>query len=170
MPWLLKTEPETYSWEDLVRDGKTLWDGVRNYQARNNLRAMRRGERALIYHSGPQKAAVGIAEVIREHYPDPTTDDDRWSVVDIRPVAALARPVTLAEVKGIPELADIPLVRVSRLSVQPLDEAAFERIVALGGGQRALKKPAAKKPAAKSPRGAGKTGASKAAKRSPRAR
>lgn len=133
--WLVKTEPEKYAWTDLVRDGRTFWDGVRNAQARNNLAAMRRGDRVLWYHSVDEKAVVGVAEVVREHYPDPTTDDPRWVVVDLAPVAGFARPVTLAEVKADPALRELPLVRQSRLSVMPLPPEAFDAIVTLGGGK-----------------------------------
>ncbi|RMG16893.1 MAG: EVE domain-containing protein [Planctomycetota bacterium] len=134
--WLVKTEPGTYSWADMLAEGECYWDGVRNYQARNNLRAMKRGDHVLWYHSVKEKRVVGIVEVTREHYPDPTTDDERWSVVDLRPIYELKRPVTLAEIKAVPELAEIPLIRQSRLSVMPLDKDAFDRIVALGGGKR----------------------------------
>ncbi len=135
--WLVKSEPEVYGWADLVRDGETLWDGVRNFQARNHLRSMRRGDRVLYYHSVKAREVVGVAEVTREHYPDPTAgDDDRWSVVDLAPVAALKRPVGLGEIKAQPALAEIALVRQARLSVMPLEKAAFDAIVKLGGGTR----------------------------------
>jgi predicted RNA-binding protein with PUA-like domain len=130
--WLVKQEPTKYSWEQLVRDGRTSWDGVRNFQARNNLKAMKTGDRVLFYHSVVGQAVVGIAEVVREHYPDPTTKDDRWVVVDLAPVKALKQPVTLETIKTVPALADIPLLRQSRLSVMPLGKEAFDVIVALG--------------------------------------
>ena len=130
--WLVKQEPTAYSWADLVRDGRTSWDGVRNYQARNNLKAMKQGDRVLFYHSAEGQAVVGIAGVAREAYPDPTTTDERWVVVDLVPVKALRKPVTLETVKATASLKDIPLVRQSRLSVMPLAAAAFEAIVKLG--------------------------------------
>ncbi len=130
--WLVKSEPFKYSWDDLVKDGFTYWDGVRNYQARNNLREMKVGDYALYYHSNEGKEVVGIAKVTRSAYPDPTTDDDRWVVVDVAPVKPLKAPVTLAQVKADPQLRQIPLVTHSRLSVMPLEKSAFERIVKLG--------------------------------------
>jgi predicted RNA-binding protein with PUA-like domain len=131
--WLLKTEPEGYGWEDLTRERRAVWDGVRNYQARNNLREMRRGDLALVYHSGSRPEVVGLARVIRAAYPDPTTADDRWVAVDIEPVEALRAPVSLAAIKSDPELGDMTLLRNSRLSVVPLRDAEFERILDLGG-------------------------------------
>jgi len=130
--WLVKQEPTAYSWGQLVRDKRTMWDGVRNYQARNNLAAMKQGDRVLFYHSVKEQAVVGVCEVVREAYPDPTAKEEGWVVVDLAPVKKLERPVTLAEVKADATLKDIPLVRQSRLSVMPLDKAAFDRIVALG--------------------------------------
>ena len=130
--WLVKSEPFKYSWSDLVKDGSTYWDGVRNYQARNNLREMQVGDYALYYHSNEGKEVVGVAEVIRTAYQDPTTDDDRWVVVDIAPVKPLKVPVPLAQIKADPKLRQIPLVTHSRLSVMPLEKSAFERIVKLG--------------------------------------
>ena len=129
--WLVKSEPNKYSWDDLVRDGSTYWDGVRNALARNNLQAMRRDDRVLYYHSNEGKEVVGVAKVTKTAYPDPTSDDPRWVVVDLAPVKALARPVTLAEIKADAALRDIPLVRQSRLSVMPLPRAAFDHILAL---------------------------------------
>ena len=129
--WLAKSEPAKYSWDDFEGDGKTYWDGVRNAQARNNLAAMKKGDLVLFYHSQEGKEVVGVARVTKPAYPDPTTDDERWVVVDLEPVRRLARPVTLAEIKADRALAKIPLVRQSRLSVMPLDKAAFEKIVAL---------------------------------------
>ncbi len=131
--WLVKSEPFKYSWEDLVKDGWTYWDGVRNYEARNNIRAMAVGDQLLFYHSNEDRAVVGIAEVIREHYQDPTTDDDRWSVVDIKPLQALSAPVTLAEIKREPRLGNMQLVTRSRLSVSPVTADEFGVIVAMGG-------------------------------------
>lgn len=131
--WLVKSEPFKYSWEDLVKDGWTYWDGVRNYEARNNIRAMAVGDQLLFYHSNEDRAVVGIAEVIREHYQDPTTDDDRWSVVDIKPLQALSAPVTLAEIKREPRLGNMQLVTRSRLSVSPVTADEFGVVAAMGG-------------------------------------
>jgi predicted RNA-binding protein with PUA-like domain len=130
--WLVKSEPFKYSWDDLVKDGSTYWDGVRNAQARNNLREMKIGDRVLYYHSNEGKEVVGIAKVTRRAYQDPTTDDERWVVVDLEPIKALKQSVTLAQVKADPQLQKIPLVTHSRLSVMPLEKSAFERIVELG--------------------------------------
>jgi predicted RNA-binding protein with PUA-like domain len=130
--WLVKQEPSKYPFEQLLRDGRTAWDGVRNYQARNNLAAMRAGDRVLYYHSVVGTAVVGIAEVTKEAFPDPTTDDPRWVAVELGAVEALKHPVTLERIKADPPLRDIALVRQSRLSVMPLEKAAFDRIVALG--------------------------------------
>ena len=130
--WLVKSEPFKYSWDDLVRDGSTYWDGVRNYQARNNLREMKVGDYALYYHSNEGKEVVGVAKVTRSAYRDPTTDDDRWVVVDVTPVKPLKTSVTLAEIKADPKLRKIPLVTHSRLSVMPLEKSDFERILELG--------------------------------------
>ena len=130
--WLVKSEPFKYSWSDFVRDGSTYWDGVRNYQARNNLREMKVGDRALYYHSNEGKEVVGVAKITKTAYQDPTTDDDRWLVVDLEPLKALSEPVTLAEIKADAALQTIPLVTHSRLSVMPLDKTAFDRILALG--------------------------------------
>ncbi len=127
--WLMKSEPSTYSFEDLVRDKKTGWDGVRNYQARNNLKAMKKGDLALIYHSMDDKAAVGIAKIVKESYPDPT--DDTWVLVDIAPVKKLKKPVTLAQIKADKRLSDMVLVKSSRLSVQPVRAEEFDLIIEL---------------------------------------
>jgi predicted RNA-binding protein with PUA-like domain len=129
--WLVKTEPETYSWERMVREGRAVWDGVRNFSARNALRAMRTGDRVLVYHSGADRAVVGIARVVREAYPDPTAEEPHWVAVDLVPERPLARAPSLAEIKADRALRGIPLVRQSRLSVMELPHAAFERIVAL---------------------------------------
>ncbi|MYG01072.1 MAG: EVE domain-containing protein [Acidobacteriia bacterium] len=131
--WLVKSEPSKYSWEDLVKDGWTYWDGVRNYEARNNIRAMAIGDQLLFYHSNEDRAVVGIAEVIREHYQDPTTDAERWSVVDIKPLQALSSAVTLAEIKREPRLSNMQLVTRGRLSVSPVSADEFGVIVAMGG-------------------------------------
>ena len=131
-PWLVKSEPSTYSWSDLVRDGQTVWDGVRNPEARNNLAAMRRGDSVLVYHSGDDKAVIGIAKVVRESFPDPKADDPKWLAVELAAGKPLARAVTLAEIKSDAKLAKILLVTHSRLSVMPIDAASFERIVEKG--------------------------------------
>ncbi len=133
--WMVKQEPETYSWEDFVKDGKTDWSGVRNYQARNNLREMKTGERVLFYHSGKDKAVVGIAEVIKSAYPDPTADDEQWVAVDLKPVRPLKNPVPLAAIRYDKRLADLPLIRQSQLSVMPLTKDEFDTIVATGDGK-----------------------------------
>jgi len=130
--WLVKSEPYEYSWDDLVEDGSTYWDGVRNAQARNNLRAMRVGDLAFYYHSNKGKEIVGIARVTRTAYQDPTTDDERWVVVDLVPVKPLVQAVTLAQVKADAALAKIPLVTQSRLSVMPIEKSAFDHILKLG--------------------------------------
>jgi predicted RNA-binding protein with PUA-like domain len=130
--WLVKSEPFKYSFDDLVRDGATYWDGVRNYEARNNLQAMKKGDRLLYYHSNEGKAIVGIARVTKPAYQDPTTDDDRWVVVDVAPVKPLAEPVTLARIKADPALRKLQLVTHSRLSVMPIPEDAYRRILELG--------------------------------------
>jgi len=130
--WLVKQEPSKYPFERLLQDGTTVWDGVRNYQARNNLQAMRAGDRVLYYHSVVGTAVVGVAEVSKPAFPDPTTDDDRWVAVELRAVKALKKPVTLEQIKAEKSLAAIPLLRQSRLSVMPLEKAAFETIVAMG--------------------------------------
>ncbi len=130
--WLVKQEPSSYSWSDFVADGQTSWTGVRNYAARNNLRKMRKGDEVLFYHSGEEKAVVGIAKVMRTTYRDPTAKEGDWSTVDLAPLKSLPHPVTLREIKGNPRLKNIPLVRQSRLSVMPLSEGAFREIVKMG--------------------------------------
>ena len=132
--WLVKSESEVYSFVQLVKDGKTRWDGVRNFQARNNLRAMKVGDPVLVYHSQTDKAVVGIAEVAREHYPDPSDESGTFSVVELGAKKALARPVTLAQIKSTPALASMALVKQSRLSVTPVTKAEYDAIVKLGGG------------------------------------
>ena len=131
--WLVKSEPSAYSWDDLVRDGRTSWTGVRNFTARNNLRAMQEGDEVLFYHSVVGKAVVGVAKVVRTAYPDATAKEGDWSAVDIAPGKPLKQPVTLEEIKKVPKLNDIALLRLSRLSVQPLGESEFREIVRLGG-------------------------------------
>ena len=134
--WLVKSEPFKYSWNDFEKDGSTYWDGVRNAQARNNLQAMQVGDQVLYYHSNEGKEVVGIARVTKAAYPDPTTEDERWVVVDLAPLKPLSRPVTLAEIKADARFAEIPLVTHSRLSVMPIPKPAFDRIVSLGGRPR----------------------------------
>jgi len=129
--WLIKSEPTTYSWEDFVKKGKDHWDGVRNYQARNNLKAMKKGDLALFYHSVNEKCVVGIAKVVTEHYPDPTINDDRWVVVDFMPVEKLKRTVTLDEIKKDDRFSSMVLVNNTRLSVQPVKKETFDWIIAL---------------------------------------
>ena len=133
--WLVKQEPETYSWDDLVRDGRTDWTGVRNFQARNNLRQMKAGDRVLFYHSGTGKCVVGIAEVTKAAYPDPTDDDPQWVAVDIKPTKQLNEPVPLASIRYHAKLGNMPLIRQSQLSVMSLTKDEFEVIVALGAGK-----------------------------------
>jgi len=127
--WLVKQEPSSYSWSDFVAEGQTSWTGVRNYSARNNLRKMQKGDEVLFYHSGEDKAVVGIAKVLRAAYPDSTAKEGDWSTVDLAPVKPLHRPVTLSEIKSRPSLRGIALVRQSRLSVMPLGESEFHEIV-----------------------------------------
>jgi len=133
--WLMKQEPEDYSWDDLVRDGQTQWTGVRNFQARNNLNQMAVGDKVFFYHSGKEKSVVGIAEVAKAAFPDPTADDPSWVAVDIKPVKRLPRPVTLADIKANKKLTGLLLVRQSRLSVTPLTKEEFETIVKMGSGK-----------------------------------
>ena len=130
--WLVKQEPTKYSFDDLIRDRRTTWDGVRNYQARKNLQGMSVGDPVLFYHSNEGMAVVGVCEVAKAAYPDPTTDDERWVAVDLVPVKPLAKPVTLEQIKTTAALRDVALVRQSRLSVMPLAKAEFETIVKLG--------------------------------------
>ena len=131
--WLVKQEPEKYPWAQFVKDKGTYWDGVRNYQARNNLRAMVKGDTVLYYHSVSEKAVVGVAKVTREAYPDPTAKEGDWSVVDLKPMKALKVPVTLDAIKADKALEDMPLIRQSRLSVMLLSSAQFRRVLKLGG-------------------------------------
>ena len=127
--WLVKQEPSSYSWSDFVQEGKTSWTGVRNYTARNNLRRMQKDDQVLFYHSGKDKAVVGIAKVTRSAYQDPTAKEGDWATVDIAAVKALPLPVTLHDIKGNPRLKNIPLVRQSRLSVMALTEPDFREIL-----------------------------------------
>ncbi len=131
--WLVKSEPFKYSWDQFVKDGRTFWDGVRNYGARNNLRGMKKGDQVLFYHSNEGLAIVGIAEVVKEAYQDPTTEDSNWVVVDLKPVKAIPQPVTLAQIKAEASLKDMDLVRLSRLSVGTVKEREFRKVLAMGG-------------------------------------
>jgi predicted RNA-binding protein with PUA-like domain len=132
--WLLKTEPAAYSWDELERAGRARWDGVRNPAALRNLGAMKPGDRVLVYHTGDEKAVVGIAEVVRAAYPDPKYPDGKLVVVDLAPRARVARPVTLAEIKALAEFRDSPLVRQGRLSVVPITAAQWKALEALWRG------------------------------------
>jgi predicted RNA-binding protein with PUA-like domain len=129
--WLVKSEPESYSWQQFVQDGKTAWTGVRNYQARNNLRAMKSGDLVFFYHSGEGKEILGLARVEREAYADPTADEGDWSAVDLAPVKPLVSPVNLEVIKQDALLKEMLLVRNSRISVSPLTETQFKRLLAL---------------------------------------
>jgi predicted RNA-binding protein with PUA-like domain len=130
--WLVKQEPGDYSWSDLEKDGRTAWTGVRNFQARINLRAMKKGDLAFFYHSGEEKQVVGVAKVLKEAYPDSTATEGDWVAVDVGPVKALKKPITLAEIKGQKQLQDMKLVRQSRLSVSPVTSSQFEQILRMG--------------------------------------
>jgi len=127
--WLLKSEPFKYSFDDLLHDKCTYWDGIRNYQARNNLRAMKAGDHAFYYHSNEGKEIVGIVEIVKKAYPDPTAKDGDWSVVDVKPVKKFSRPVTLQEIKTSSKLKNIALIKQSRLSVMPITKSEFDLIV-----------------------------------------
>ena len=129
--WLAKSEPSTYSWDQLVKDKQTVWDGVRNYAARINLRAMNKGDQVLFYHSNEGTEIVGIAKVAKEAYQDPTTSDEAWVAVDLKPYKKLKKPVTLAQVKGDKRLANMALVRLGRLSVQPVTDEEWKIVMEL---------------------------------------
>lgn len=131
--WLVKTEPETYSWDNLVTDKKGVWDGVRNFQARSNMKAMQKGDLVFIYHTGDEKAVIGIAKVAKEHYPEPK--DNEWVAVDLTPERKLKNPVTLAQIKADKRLTNMVLVKASRLSVQPVRKEEFDLIIALSEGK-----------------------------------
>ncbi len=131
--WLIKSEPHKYSWEQFQKDGKTFWDGVRNYAARNNLKAMKKGDQVFYYHSNEGLEIVGIAEVVKEAYQDPTTDDTNWVVVDLKPVKTLPIPVSLTNIKEQKDLQDMDLVRLSRLSVGIVKEKEYKKILRMGG-------------------------------------
>lgn len=131
--WLVKSEPNSYSWEQLEKDKQTCWSGVRNYAARLHLRNMKKGEEVFFYHSNEGTDIVGIAKVVKEHYPDPTTDDDRWVAVDLKYHKKLKNPVTLEKIKKDKRLANMALVRIGRLSVQPVTDKEWEVIMELAG-------------------------------------
>jgi predicted RNA-binding protein with PUA-like domain len=131
--WLMKSEPFKYSWEQLLKDKKTFWDGVRNYAARNNLKAMKKGDLAFFYHSNEGVEIVGIAEIVKESYQDPTTTETAWVAVDVRPFQTLKRPVSLAQIKADKRLANMALVRLGRLSVQPVTEKEWKFVLELAG-------------------------------------
>ena len=130
--WIIKQEPSKYNWKQFEKDRETYWDGVRNYQARNNLKNMKKGDNLLFYHSVVGKEIVGIAEVTREAYPDPTTDDERWVVVDLKPIKPFKVPVTLEEIKAHKELSEIALIKQARLSVMPITKKEFQILLKLG--------------------------------------
>ncbi|MDQ3191797.1 MAG: EVE domain-containing protein [Bacteroidota bacterium] len=130
--WLVKSEPVKYSWEQFLKEGSTFWDGVRNYQARNNLREMKKGDLVLFYHSNVGMEVVGVAKVTKEHYQDPTTEDENWVVVDLKPFETLKTPVSLSKIKSTPELENIGLVKQGRLSVMSLKKEEFDKILELG--------------------------------------
>ncbi len=133
--WLVKSEPFKYSWDAFVKDGSTVWDGVRNYAARNNLRSMKKGDHVFFYHSNEGLEIVGIAKVVKEHYPDPTAKEGDWSVVEIAPVRQLKQAVTLADIKATPQLAEIQLIKLSRLSVAAITKAEYDFILKMGEGE-----------------------------------
>jgi len=133
MYWLVKSEPSVYGWEQLVKDKKTSWDGVRNYAARNHLKAMKKGDEVLFYHSNEGMEIVGIAKIIKEFYQDPTTDDANWVVVDLKPHKKLKKPVTLSQIKTDKRLQEMALVRLGRLSVQPVTEKEWKIVIELAG-------------------------------------
>jgi predicted RNA-binding protein with PUA-like domain len=134
--WLVKSEPFKYSWEQFEKDKKTFWDGVRNYAARNNLKAMKKGEKVLYYHSNEGVEVVGVAEVVKEFYQDPTTPEDAWVVVDLKPVKKLKNTVPLAVIKADPRLSNMALVKLSRLSVQPVTDDEWKVIMELAGEKK----------------------------------
>jgi predicted RNA-binding protein with PUA-like domain len=130
--WLVKSEPEAFSWDQQVANGVEPWTGVRNFTARNNLKAMKNGDRAFFYHSGKSKDIVGVVEVVREAYPDPTAKEGPWLCVDVRAVGPMPKPVTLAAIKADPKLADMALVKLSRLSVMPVSKQHWDHICRMG--------------------------------------
>ena len=134
--WMVKQEPESYSWADLLREVVTDWTGVRNFQARNNLRSMKAGDKVLFYHSGKEKAVVGVAEVAKAAYPDPTSEEGDWVAVDIKAVKSLKSPVPLTSIRYDGQLKNLPLLRQTQLSVLSLTADEFQRIVSMGNGRR----------------------------------
>ena len=130
--WLVKSDPDTYSWHDLLKDGNTSWDGIRNYAARNHLKGMKKGDRVLVYHSVGESAVIGIASVSKEHFQDPTTDEIAWVSVNLKAEKALKQPVTLSQIKSDPSLKNMMLVKIGRLSVMPVTKEEFESIVKMG--------------------------------------
>ena len=131
--WLMKSEPGAWSWDDQVKEGVAEWDGIRNHQANNNMKAMKQGDRCFFYHSGATREVVGVVEVAREHYPDPSDASGRFGMVDVKPVVAVVSPVSLADIKAEPELGEIFVVRHSRLSVGPVTAAQWRKICKMGG-------------------------------------
>ncbi len=131
--WLVKSEPSVYSWDQLVKDKKATWDGVRNFAARNHMKAMKKGDQVFFYHSNEGLAIVGITEVAKEFYQDPTTDDTNWVVVDLKPVQALPKPVTLADMKADKTFENMALIRIGRLSVSPVSATEYKKILKMGG-------------------------------------
>ncbi len=131
--WLIKTEPQVWSWEDQVRKGVTFWDGVRNYQASNNLKAMKVGDLALFYHSGDERQIMGVVEVVKPYYPDPSDSSGRFGMVDVKAIKSFARPVSLKEIKEDQRLHHLSLIRQSRLSVMPIDEKSWNILTDRGG-------------------------------------
>jgi predicted RNA-binding protein with PUA-like domain len=131
--WLVKSEPSSYSWDQMVKESRTFWSGVRNFQASKNLKTMKAGDHAFFYHSGEERAVVGIVEVVKEYYPDHTDKTGKFGMVDMKAVMPLKTPVTLAQVKAEPQLAELPLIRLSRLSVQPVDAKSWKLICKMGG-------------------------------------
>ena len=134
--WLAKSEPSVYSWDDLVKEKQTCWSGIRNYAARLHMRNMKKGDKVLFYHSNEGTNIVGIAKVVKEHYPDPTTDDERWEAVDIAAVKKLKQPVSLDQIKKDKRLSQMALVRISRLSLQPVTDEEWEVIMELAGEKK----------------------------------
>jgi predicted RNA-binding protein with PUA-like domain len=131
--WLVKSEPEVYGWDQLIKDKQTRWDGIRNYAARNHLKAMKKGDELFFYHSNKGTEIVGIAVVVKEAYPDPTSDDPAWFAIDIKPLKKMAKPVTLDQIKKEKKLAAMALVRIGRLSVQPVTGEEWQIIMKMGG-------------------------------------
>ena len=138
--WLIKSEPHTWSWKDQVEKGITFWDGVRNYQASNNLKAMQKGDLALFYHSGEERQIMGLVEVIKTYYPDPSDPSGRFGMVDVKTVRPFSELISLKQIKEDPRLQHLPLIRQSRLSVMPIDETAWKILIEMGTEANFLKK------------------------------